>query len=78
MRTINARQASSNHISNVRLDILLDYFICSIRYFLAADNRSYLLSKKAKVVASLGPWPANLIRKETLHLVKKHDGPSVP
>jgi hypothetical protein len=55
----------------------LDYLIHSIRYFLTVDNRSYLQSKKAKAVASLGPWPANLIRKETLHLVKEYDGRSV-
>jgi hypothetical protein len=65
------------HIS-VRLDILLDLLIHSIRYFLIVDNSSYLQSKEAKAMASLGPWPANLIRKETLHLVEKHDGPSVP
>jgi hypothetical protein len=75
---INAGQVSSNHISYGRLGISLDYLIHSIRYFLTADNRYYLLSKVAKAVASLGPWPANLIRKETLHLVMKHDGPFVP
>lgn len=52
----------------------LDSLIHAIRYFLA-DNRSDLLSQEAKALA---PWPANPIRKEAMHAVKKYVGCSVP